>query len=194
MFARKTVEHFFCSGVSVGWNVSKTLSSVRSVFRPFRSSVYSPAQRNVLPGTVWRPSRCTRSAVRSFRCSAGKSSPTTATMWTSVKCRAASAKYDADPPRASSAAPRGVYTVSSATEPTTTMLTSHPFRRRDAEQREAVPDHLLGAAGEQEPRARQLDVVGDDAVLVIELVERGRDARQVRGDALRLLGLGRAPD
>ncbi len=45
----------------------------------------------------------------------------TATTRTGAKCRAASEKYEAEPPKAASASPLGVWMSSRATEPTTKM-------------------------------------------------------------------------
>src|SRR2546422_9437801 len=58
----------------------------------------------------------------------------------------AALKNTADPPGASAVSPNGVYTESSAIEPTTSRLTSHPIRGADPQKVEAVgaqPPHRL---------------------------------------------------
>src|SRR5256885_15390044 len=53
----------------------------------------------------------------------------------------AALKNTADPPGASAVSPNGVYTESSAIEPTTSRLTSHPIRGADPQKVEAVGEH-----------------------------------------------------
>src|ERR1700693_2480360 len=82
------------------------------------SHAYSPDQRKVFPLT-----RCTpvASIFRDFQKSnslCGKSLPTTTTNWTGAKSLAAAAAYDAEPPNKSLCSSTGVFTVSSAIEPT----------------------------------------------------------------------------
>src|SRR5947209_5354859 len=88
---------------------------------------YSPTQRNVFPGLRCSPSRFTPRSRSNEIALSGKSSPTTPTNWTRVYRPAAMEKKTAVPPRASSARPNGVSTVSSATDPTTRVLTATPL-------------------------------------------------------------------
>src|SRR5205814_1488090 len=70
-------------------------------------------------------------SARSRRWASGKSSPTAATRRTWVKKLAEYAKYVAEPPSASRTLPKGVSTLSSATEPTTRRSpTTAPLGRR----------------------------------------------------------------
>src|SRR5258706_3184242 len=94
----------------------------------------------------------------------GKSSPTTATSCTGSKKLAATAKYVAAPPSTSGARPRGVSSVSIATDPTTSRLMAAPstalrgsrvLRDVAADDRRQVTLHLCGNA----------IAIGDDRVL-----------------------------
>src|SRR5688500_17165453 len=121
-----------------------------------------------------------RSALRLSRKripASGKSSPITPTTCTSQKQDAAAVKKVADPPRASSALPKGVSTVSRATLPTTRrdigsgerkvrhsreggnpglgqqlLLPLHPLRCRYPQYRQAIPQNDLDRPGEDEAR------------------------------------------
>ena len=73
----------------VGVKLSKTFSSTERVSRVFRSHMYSPDHRKVLPGTCCRPSVSILRDLKSSRCSFGKSSPTTPTRFTESKKLAA---------------------------------------------------------------------------------------------------------
>src|SRR5207247_536534 len=102
------------------------------------------------------------------------------TICTGCRIAPAALKNTADPPGASAVSPNGVYTESSAIEPTTSRLTSHPIRGADPQEVEAVGEHLahrrrqdkarrlLGLAEHTEdaahPRVRHLDV--EDGVLL----------------------------
>src|SRR4051794_2413930 len=84
------------------------------------SGEYLPAQKKHLPpGTRSTPERSMLREVRRSESSCAKSSPTTATIFTSVKYAADSAMYVAAPPSMRSTFPCGVSTPSYATEPTT---------------------------------------------------------------------------
>ena len=76
-------------------------------------------QRKLSPFARSTPARSTSRSARKLRAPAGKSSPITPTTCTGQKDEAAAAKNVAEPPRASSARPKGVSTVSSAMLPTT---------------------------------------------------------------------------
>src|SRR5580658_6465879 len=90
-------------------------------------------------------------------CSGLKSSPTTPTMLTGAKKRAAIEKYVAAPPSASSRRPLEVSTVSYATDPTTTIPMRFVFPRL-----EIFPDNRaqIGDALGWNDRA-----IGDDRIL-----------------------------
>src|SRR5262249_17444298 len=93
--------------------------------------------------------------LRRSRCARGKSSPTAATTRTGAKKLAAYEKYVADPPRASFTSPNGVFTLSSATDPTTTRsATGGPPRAR-----REVPVEQEGQAlsGPRRERRRRRD-------------------------------------
>src|SRR5256884_9827386 len=71
----------------------------------------------------------------------------------------AALKNTADPPGASAVSPNGVYTESSAIEPTTSRLTSHPIRGADPQEVESIGEYLPHPPRQDEarrpPRAAQ---------------------------------------
>src|SRR2546429_7627534 len=100
----------------------------------------------------------------------------------------AALKNTADPPGASAVSPNGVYTESSAIEPTTRRLTSHPIRGADPQEVEAVGEHP--AHGRRQHQTRRLLGLAEHAVLVVPGVRRAGDPLEVARDAARL-GRGR---
>ena len=70
---------------SFGSKSANTFSSVVSVSRSFISGVYFPAQKNVFPGTLSRPSRSMPCFSSRSVSAWAKSSPTTATILVLVK-------------------------------------------------------------------------------------------------------------
>src|SRR2546430_7863816 len=98
----------------------------------------------------------------------------------------------ADPPGASAVSPNGVYTESSAIEPTTSRLTSHPIRGVDPQEVEAVAEHL--AHRRRQHQARRLLGLAEHAVLVVPGVRQAGEPFKVAGDAVRLERLSRAGD
>src|ERR1700704_2955766 len=102
----------------------------------------------------------------------------------------AALKNTADPPGASAVSPNGVYTESSAIEPTTSRLTSHPIRGADPQEVEAVGEHLTHPRRQHE--ARRLLRLAEHAVLVVPGVRQTGEPFEVTGDAVRLERLGRA--
>src|SRR2546426_7382236 len=105
----------------------------------------------------------------------------------------AALKNTADPPGASAVSPNGVYTESSAIEPTTSRLTSHPIRGADPQKVEAVGEHPPHRRREDE--ACRLLRLAQHAVLVVPGVGQAREPLEVTGNAVRLERLGRAgPD
>src|SRR5437762_12311178 len=95
----------------------------------------------------------------------------------------AALKNTADPPGASAVSPNGVYTESSAIEPTTRRLTSHPIRGADPQEVEAVAEHP--AHGRRQDQARCLLGLAEQAVLVVPGVRRAGDPLARAGDAMR---------
>src|SRR5689334_24585434 len=104
----------------------------------------------------------------------------------------AAAKNTAEPPGASAVSPKGVYTESSAIEPTTTRPTSHPIRGADPQEVKAVGEQL--PHGRREHEARGLLGLAEHPVLVVPGVRQAREPVQVAGDAVRLECFGRARD
>src|SRR2546426_9422462 len=102
----------------------------------------------------------------------------------------AALKNTADPPGASAVSPNGVYTESSAIEPTTSRLTSHPIRGADPQKVEAVGEHPPHRRREDE--ACRLLRLAEHAVLVVPGVGQAREPLEVGGNAVRLARLGRA--
>src|SRR3989454_9266549 len=102
----------------------------------------------------------------------------------------AALKNTADPPGASAVSPNGVYTESSAIEPTTSRLTSHPIRGADPQEVEAVAKHL--AHRRRQHQARRLLGLAEHAVLVVPSVRQAGEPFKVAGDAVRLERLSRA--
>ena len=92
MLARNTNGLERCLSSSRGWKVENTLSWVSSVWAWPSSTVYSPRHRKVRPGAVSSPLRSTPRPSKRRRCSAGKSSPTTARILTGAKWLAERAK------------------------------------------------------------------------------------------------------
>src|SRR5439155_10963897 len=115
---------------------------------------------------------------------------TTPTICTRCRTAPATLKNTAEPPSASAVWPNGVLTESRAIDPTTSRLISHPIRRADAEQREAVGQHL--AHGAREHEARALLGLAEHAELVVPAVREARQRLQVPGDAMGLGGGRRA--
>src|SRR4051812_17918134 len=184
MFARKRTSVLRCCSFSCGAKLAKTLSCVSRVFATFRSNPYSPLQKNVFsPDTRCRPSRLMRRPLKTDASSSPKSSPTTATIDTSLKNEAATEKYVAEPPMQRSTLPNGVSSASNATLPTTRMPIE-PSLDVFADDRREIVLHLR----------RDARGIGDDRVL-----ERGRartsalpprHARHGRAeDLLRHLGI-----
>src|SRR5256886_12757083 len=101
----------------------------------------------------------------------------------------AALKNTADPPGASAVSPNGVYTESSAIEPTTSRLTSHPIRGADPQEIEAVGEYVAHGRRQHEPR--RLFGLAEHAVLVVPSVRPARQALEVAGHAVRLEPLGR---
>src|SRR5207244_509651 len=101
----------------------------------------------------------------------------------------AAAKNTADPPGASAVSPNGVYTESSAIEPTTSRLMSHPIRGADPQEVKAVGEHLAHRRRQHEPR--RLSGLPQHAILVVPGVRPARESIEVAGDAVRLERLGR---
>src|SRR3954454_20113248 len=155
MFARKRTSVLRCCSFSCGAKLAKTLSCVSRVFATFRSNPYSPLQKNVFsPGMRCSPSRLMRRPLKTDASSSPKSSPTTATIETSLKNEAATEKYVAEPPMQRSTLPNGVCMASNATLPTTRMPIE-PSLDVFADDRREIVLHL--------PRdARR---IGDDRVL-----------------------------
>src|SRR2546426_10956739 len=102
----------------------------------------------------------------------------------------AALKNTADPPGASAVSPNGVYTESSAIEPTTSRLTSHPIRGADPQKVEAVGEHPPHRRREDE--ACRLLRLAEHAVLVVPGVGQAREPLEVAGNAVRLQRLSRA--
>src|ERR1700704_6307770 len=102
----------------------------------------------------------------------------------------AALKNTADPPGASAVSPNGVYTESSAIEPTTSRLTSHPIRGADPQEVEAVGEHLAHRRCQHE--ACSLLRLAEHAVLVVPGMGQAGEPFEVTGDAVRLQGLRRA--
>src|SRR3989441_9542792 len=96
----------------------------------------------------------------------------------------AALKNTADPPGASAVSPNGVYTESSAIEPTTSRLTSHPIRGADPQKVEAVGEHAPHRRREDE--ARRLLRLAEHAVFVVPGVGQAREPLEVAGNAVRL--------
>src|SRR6266700_6891812 len=105
------------------------------------------------------------------------------TTWTGCRMAAAALKKTAEPPGASAVSPNGVCTESSAMDPTTRRLTLHPVRRRNAEQRQAVRQHL--AHGARQHQARRFLRLPQHAALVVPGVGQTRQALEEAGDAVR---------
>src|SRR5256885_8871528 len=104
----------------------------------------------------------------------------------------AALKNTADPPGASAVSPNGVYTESSAIEPTTSRLTSHPIRGADPQEVEAVGEHLAHRRRQHE--AGRLLGLAEQAVLVVPGLGPPGEPFEVAGDAGRLDPLARPPD
>src|SRR2546425_12112568 len=96
----------------------------------------------------------------------------------------AALKNTADPPGASAVSPNGVYTESSAIEPTTSRLTSHPIRGADPQKVEAVGEHPPHRRREDE--ACRLLRLAEHTVLVVPGVGQAREPLEVAGNAVRL--------
>src|SRR5882724_100065 len=92
MLPRKRYGKADCEGGTRGLKSAKTPSSVESVVRPRRSSVYFAAHRKVRPALLSTPLTSIPREARTSRSSFRKSSPTAATTDTFAKWRAASAK------------------------------------------------------------------------------------------------------
>src|SRR4029077_5359917 len=97
---------------------------------------------------------------------------------------AAAAKNTAEPPGASAVSPNGVWTESSAMDPTTRRLISHPIRGRDPQEAESVGQDLTHRARQQ--KARSLFGLAQDPVLVIPGVGDAGQAFEVRRNAMGL--------
>src|SRR2546425_9970833 len=105
----------------------------------------------------------------------------------------AALKNTADPPGASAVSPNGVYTESSAIEPTTSRLTSHPIRGADPQKVEAVGEHPPHRRREDE--ACRLLRLAEHAVLVVPGVGQAREPLEEARNAVRLERLRRpGPD
>src|SRR5579884_1021817 len=115
--------------------------------------------------------------------------PTTCTGW---RIEPAAAKNTAEPPGASAVSPKGVYTESSAIDPTTRRLTSHPIRGADSEQAQAVAEDLADRRGQHQPGL--LFRLSEHPVLVVPGVRQAGEALEVAGDAMGLERLRRAGD
>src|SRR2546422_8646144 len=96
----------------------------------------------------------------------------------------AALKNTADPPGASAVSPNGVYTESSAIEPTTSRLTSHPIRGADPQEVEAVGEHLAYRCRQHE--ARRLLGPAEHAEFVVPSVRQPGEPFEEAGDAVRL--------
>src|SRR2546426_12256823 len=88
------------------------------------------------------------------RCSSalGESLPITPTTCTRCRIAPATLKNTAEPPSASAVWPNGVRTESSAIEPTTSRVMSHPVGGVDPEDEESIGQHLLHGACQHEAR------------------------------------------
>src|SRR5262245_10059157 len=120
-----------------------------------------PVQRNVRPGATCSQRTSTPRSRSSFRCSSGKSSPTVATTWTGVKKLAEYEKNVAEPPSASCTLPKGVSTLSSATEPTTSRSATALFPLLRFRRREVLPEQEVESATSGQREGRRL---GDHCV------------------------------
>src|SRR5437762_3513725 len=118
MLASKTKSVWRYDSGSAGLKCSKTLSAIERVSRVFRSHEYSPDQRKVLPFTRCTPSLSILRDFQNSNSASGKSLPTTPTSRTGEKKLAPSAAYEAEPPNKLECSSTGVFTVSSAMEPT----------------------------------------------------------------------------
>src|SRR6266480_7102312 len=96
----------------------------------------------------------------------------------------AALKNTADPPGASAVSPNGVYTESSAIEPTTSRLTSHPIRGADPQEVESIGEYL--ARRRRQDEARRLLGLAEHTVLVVPGVGQAGEPFEVAGDAVRL--------
>src|SRR2546430_14414542 len=96
----------------------------------------------------------------------------------------AALKNTADPPGASAVSPNGVYTESSAIEPATSRLTSHPIPGADPQEVEAVGEHLAYRCPQHE--ARRLLGLAEHAVFVVPRVRPPGEPFEGAGDAARL--------
>src|SRR5579883_1237433 len=113
---------------------------------------------------------------RRSRCSSGKSSPTTATTCTCVKLLAASEKNVAAPPSTSFTSPNGVFTVSSAIDPTTTRLIAVSSRESGARasQGRALERVAAGArALARNPRDQHVQEITQARVVLVEHAHHG---------------------
>src|SRR5204863_416172 len=86
----------------------------------------------------------------------------------------AALKNTADPPGASAVSPNGAYTESSAIEPTTSRLTSHPIRGADPQESEAAGAYV--AHGRRQAEPRRLFGLAEHAVLAVPSVPPARRA------------------
>src|SRR5207247_8983411 len=86
----------------------------------------------------------------------------------------------ADPPGAAAVSPNGVYTESSAIEPTTSRLTSHPIRGADPQEVEAVGEDPAHCGRQHE--ARRLLGLAAHAILVVPALRAAGEPFAVAGD------------
>src|SRR5262245_37975223 len=128
-----------------------------------------PVQRNVRPGATCSQRTSTPRSRSSFRCSSGKSSPTVATTWTGVKKLAEYEKNVAEPPSASWTLPKGVSTLSSATEPTTRRSATLLFAFLCGE---VLADQEIEPAARRRRKRRRLG--GDGVLHHLSEAARGR--------------------
>src|SRR5215469_5461453 len=108
----------------------------------------------------------------------------TPTTCTGCSTAAAAAKNTAEPPGASAVSPKGVCTESSAMEPTTRRLISHPIRGADPHEGESVREYL--ADGPRQKQPRRLLRLAEHAVLVVPGVRFAGEFLQVGGSAVGL--------
>src|SRR5947199_9255907 len=94
----------------------------------------------------------------------------------------AALKNTADPPGASAVSPNGVYTESSAIEPTTSRLPSHPIPGADPQGVESIDEYLARLRCQDD--ARRLLRLAEHAVLVVPRVRQTGEPSEIARDAV----------
>ena len=171
---------------SRGWNVENTLSWVSSVCACPSSALYSPRQRKVVPRRGLEPAQVDAAASNSARCSAGKSSPTTATIRDGREVARRRARSRTPSRRArSTAAPYGVRDRVERDRAHDEDLGRRSRGRLRARSIRSGAADAHAARGRSAPRSapprraragarERVDVVRDHAAGVVEAVELGR--------------------